>query len=172
MRLFVAFAVAISGVVLIGSAVQAQPQPAPAAPPPGPPPAYGPAVTTDQAKKAVAAAIAAAKKTPYFYAFAVVDPTGSLVYFEKMENAPYASTNIAMAKARTAASFKLPTKVWFDRMETGHPYVATLEPGLVAAAGGIPLMVDGKVVGAIGVSGGPTGLIDTDAAQAGVDALK
>ena len=57
-------------------------------------------------------------------------------------------------------------------MESGHPYVSTLEPGLVASAGGIPLVIDGKVVGAIGVSGAPSGMIDNQAAQAGADALK
>jgi glc operon protein GlcG len=57
-------------------------------------------------------------------------------------------------------------------METGHPYVATLYPGIVAAAGGVPIMVDGKIIGAIGVSGSPTGLIDARAAEAGAAALK
>jgi uncharacterized protein GlcG (DUF336 family) len=57
-------------------------------------------------------------------------------------------------------------------METGHPYVATLYPGVVAAAGGVPIVVDGKIIGAIGVSGSPTGLIDAQAAEAGVAALK
>jgi glc operon protein GlcG len=142
-----------------------------AAPPP-PPPAYGAPVTTDQAKKAVEAAIVEAKKLPYLYAFAVVDPSGSLIYFEKMDGAPYASTEIAIRKARTAATYKRPTKAFFDAFEGGHPYVATLEPGLVAALGGVPLIVGGKVVGAIGVSGGPTGVFDNGAAEAAAGALK
>lgn len=165
---FVASAFAICVTVLIGSAAYAQ---QPASPPPAPP-AYGPPVTTEQAKKVVAAAIAVAKTTPYLYTFAVVDPTGSLVYFEKMDGAIYAATEIAIGKARTAATFKRPSKAFFDAMESGHPFVATLIPGLVAAAGGIPLMVDGKIVGAIGVSGSPTGPIDLVPAQAGADTLK
>lgn len=141
-----------------------------AAPPPSP--AYGPPITIEQAKKVVAAAIAEAETLPYPSSFAVVGPAGNLVYFETMNNAAYASADIAIAKAHTAAIFKQPTKVWFDRMESGHSYVMTLRPGMVAAAGGIPLLVNGKVVGAIGVSGAPSGAMDSQAAQAGADALK
>jgi uncharacterized protein GlcG (DUF336 family) len=164
----VASVFAICVAVLVGSAAYAQ---QPASPPPAPP-AYGPPVTTEQAKKAVAAAMAEAKKTPYQYAVAVVDPTGHLVYFEKMDDAISAATSIAIGKARTAAVFKRPSKAFFDQMESGHPYVTTLEPGLVASAGGVPLVVADKIVGAIGVSGGATGLIDLAAAEAGVNALK
>jgi len=157
-------------VTLFGSVANAQ-QPAASPPAPPAPPVYGPPITTDQAKKAVAGALAEAKKTPYLYTFAIVDPTGSLVYFEKMDSAIYAATNIAIGKARTAAVFKRPTKVFFDQTESGHPYVLALEPGLVPAAGGIPIVIDGKI-GAIGVSGSPTGPIDERTAQAGADALK
>jgi uncharacterized protein GlcG (DUF336 family) len=159
--------------LMLGSAVFAQPVPAPApAAPPPPLPAYGPPVTLEQAKKVVAAAVAEAKKTPYLFAFAVVDPSGDLVYFEKMDSTPTASIDIGIGKAWTAATFKRPSKVYFDGMESGHPFIGVLHPRLVASAGGIPLVVDGKIVGAIGVSGGPTGLIDAAAAQAGADALK
>jgi uncharacterized protein GlcG (DUF336 family) len=154
--------------VLVGSAAHAQ-QPAS---PPLAQPAYGPPVTIDQAKKAVAAAVAEAKKTPYLYTFAVVDPAGDLVYFEKMDSAPTSSNEIGIGKARTAATFKRPSKAFFDQMESGHPYVGQLDPRIVASAGGIPLMLNGKIVGAIGVSGGANGLMDAVAAQAGVDALK
>jgi glc operon protein GlcG len=143
----------------------------PAAPPPAPLP-YGPSVTIDQAKKAVAAALAAAQKTPYLYTFAVVDPTGSLVYFERMDGAIYAANEIAIRKARTAAMFKRPTADFFHFMESGHPFIATLTPKLTASIGGIPLVVDGKIIGAIGVSGSPSGPTDLGPAQASVDALK
>lgn len=83
-----------------------------------------------------------------------------------------AATELAINKARTAATFNRPTKAFFDAMESGHSSVATLAPYLIAAAGGIPLMVDGKVIGGIGVSGSPTGLLDSIPAQAGADALK
>jgi len=158
---------AICTLIALGSTALAQ---QPASPPP--PPSYGPPVTTEQAKKAVAAAAAEAKARPYLLVFAVVDPSGSLVYFEKMDGAIYASNEIAIGKARTAAMFKRPTLAFFEQMEGGHSYVATLSPGLVASGGGLPLVVDGKIVGAIGVSGSPTGVIDQTVAQAGVDALK
>lgn len=170
MRRFSLITAAACAALLFGFVAHAQ-QPAAPPPPPPPPPAYGAPVTIDQAKKAVAGAMAEAKKLPYLYVFAVVDPSGSLVYFEKMDGAVYASTQIAMSKARAAATYKRPTKVYFDLMEAGHSFVGTLD-GMIASAGGIPLMVDGKIIGAIGVSGGPSGLFDTAAAQAGVDALK
>jgi len=165
-RLSIITAAAVA-TVLLGTAVHAQ-QPAP----PPPPPAYGPPVTIEQAKKAVAAAVVEAKKTGYLYTFAVVDPSGDLVYFEKMDSAPTSSNEIGIGKARTAATFKRPSKAFFDQMESGHPYVGQLDPRIVASAGGIPLIIDGKIVGAIGVSGGASGLMDAVAAQAGVDTLK
>jgi glc operon protein GlcG len=143
-----------------------------AAPMPPAPPPIGTFVTIAQAKKAVAAALAKAKKRPYLLDFAVVDPTGSLVYFEKMDGAPYGSTGLAIRKARTAATFERPTAVFFTLMDTGHPFAATLAPGLAASRGGLPLMVGGKLIGAIGVSGSPNPMFDDQAAQAGVDALK
>jgi glc operon protein GlcG len=143
----------------------------PAAPPP-PAPAYGPPVTTEQAKKAVAAALTEGMTRPYLFVFAVVDPGGNLVYFEKMDGAPYASNDIAIGKARTSATFKRPSMAFFEQMEGGHNYVATLSPALIASGGGLPLLIDGKIVGAIGVSGSPSGAMDQMAAQAGVNALK
>ena len=95
--------------------------PAPVAPPP-----YGPPITIAQAKMVVAAAVAEAKKTPFLYTFSVVDPSGDLVYFEKMDSAPTSSNEIGIGKARTAATFKRPSKAFFDQMESGHPYVGQL----------------------------------------------
>ena len=116
--------------------------------------------------------MAAAEKSPYLYVFAVVDPTGSLVYFERMDGAIYASNEIAIRKARTAATFKRPSGDFFAAMEHGHPFVATLSPDLTASIGGLPLVVDGKIIGGIGVSGSPSGPTDLPPAQAGADALK
>ena len=155
---------------VLGSSAYAQQQPAPPAPPAWP--LTGPTITIEQAKKAAAVAVASGKATPYVYAFAVVDPTSGLVYFEKNDGVLIAATEIAINKARTTATFNRPTKAFFDAMESGHSSVATLAPYLIAAAGGIPLMVDGKVIGGIGVSGSPTGLLDSIPAQAGADALK
>lgn len=167
LRIFTATLLA-AGLFLVGAA-GAQQQPA-ASPPPAP--VYGAPVTTEQAKKAVAAALAEGKTRPYLLVFAVVDPSGNLVYFEKMDSAPYASNDVAIGKARTSAIFKRPTMALFEQMEGGHNYVMTLPPGIVASGGGLPIVVDGKIIGAIGVSGSPSGLLDQTAAEAGVNALK
>jgi glc operon protein GlcG len=166
MRRLVASVFAICVAVLISSAALVQ-QPAS---PPRPPPLYGPAVTLEQAKKVVA--VTAATKLPYRYVFAVVDPAGQLVYFERMDSAPTSSIEVAIGKAWSAATFKRPSKAFFDAMETGHSFFGQLDPRIVASPGGLPLMLDGKIVGAIGVSGGPNGLFDMTAAQAGVHELK
>ncbi|MFZ2075353.1 MAG: heme-binding protein [Xanthobacteraceae bacterium] len=155
-----------AGFLAVGAA-HAQQQ-SPAASPPPPPPAYGAPVTTEEAKKAVAAALAEGKTR---LVFAVVDPSGNLVYFEKMDGAPYASSEISIRKARTSA-FKRPSMAFFEQMEGGHNYVMTLSPELIASGGGLPLVVDGRIVGAIGVSGSPSGLLDQTAAEAAVNALK
>ena len=170
MRRLSLIVMAAGAALMFGTAVYAQ-QPA-AAPPPPPPPAYGPPVTIEQAKNAVAAAVVEAKKTGYLFTFAVVYPSGELVYFEKMDGAPTASNDIGIGKAWTAATFKRPSKAFFDGMESGHSFFGQLHPRVTASAGGIPLVVGGKIVGAIGVSGGANGLMDNVAAQAGVDALK
>jgi uncharacterized protein GlcG (DUF336 family) len=158
-----------TALVLCSTAFAQQPA-APAAAPTPPAPAYGPPITLDQAKKAVDGANT--KTRPYLCVFAVVDPSGSLVYFEKMDSAPYSSVDIAIGNARTSAIFKRPSIAFFNQMESGHTYVTTLPPGIVASGGGLPLIADGKIIGAIGVSGGPSGVIDEVAAQAGVDTLK
>lgn len=173
MRLLSPITIAAWAALAFASAAYAQQPPAAAPSPPPPPPTYGPPVTLEQAKKAVAAAVTEAKKVPgYLFVFAVVDPAGNLVYFEKMDSAPTSSADIAIGKAWTAATFKRPSKLYFDLMEAGHSYFATLHPRLTASAGGVPIIIDGKVAGAIGVSGGATGLMDMGAAQAGADALK
>ncbi len=117
MRRLSVFVGAICAAMVFGSAAFAQ---QPASPPP-PPPIYGPPVTISQAKKAIAAALAEANKTQYLYVFAVVDPSGSLVYFEKMDGAIYAATEIAVRKARTAAIFKRPTKRFSIRWKAVIP---------------------------------------------------
>lgn len=170
MRRLSIMAGALGAMLLFGSFAFAQQPAAPAAAPVPPP--VGPSVTIEQAKKIVAAAMAKAKTRPYRLDFAVVDPSGSLVYFEKMDGAQFASTDIAIGKARTSAAFERPTKVFFDLMESGHPFAATLAPYIIASTGGLPLVVDGKLIGGVGVSGSPNPMLDQDAAQAGIDALK
>lgn len=133
---------------------------------------YGPPISVENAKKIAAVALAEAKKNNWTMAVAVVDPSGTLVYYEKMDNTQTGSANIAIDKAKTAALFKRPSKVFQDAAAGGGGGVIALAvPGAVPIQGGIPLVLDDKIVGAIGVSGDSS---DHDAlcAQAGVDALK
>lgn len=131
---------------------------------------YGVPITVDNAKKAAAAAIAEARKSNWNMAVAVVDPGGTLVYYEKMDNTQYGSAKVAIDKARSAALFKRPTKVFADRIATGNAGVLAVE-GAIPIEGGIPLVIEGRIVGAIGVSG-DTSEHDGQCAQMGVDTLK
>jgi uncharacterized protein GlcG (DUF336 family) len=131
---------------------------------------YGGPVTLEIAKKITAAAVAEAQKNNWKMAFAVADTAGYLVYFEKMDNTQTASIKIAIAKARAAATFKRPTKTFADAVTGGNNTILGL-PGTVTSEGGIPIVIDGKIIGAIGASGG-TGQQDGVAAQAGLNTLK
>jgi uncharacterized protein GlcG (DUF336 family) len=131
-------------------------------------PDYGPTVNTATAKKIAAAVIAECQKNSWNVAVAVVDNHGYLVYFERMENTQYASNDIAIDKARVAATYRRPTRVFMDTINKGGPATATLR-GVVASPGGVPLMTDGKVTGAVGVSG-VTGDQDEQCAKAGAGA--
>jgi glc operon protein GlcG len=133
---------------------------------------YGNSITADQAKPIAAAAIAEAKKNQWTMAVAIVDPAGDLVYFEKMDNTQAGSVNIAQAKARSAARFKRPTKAFQDALAAGGEgwRILSLE-GAVAVEGGLPLMMGGRIVGAIGASGG-TSQQDGMTATAGAAAVK
>ena len=115
-------------------------------------PGYGPSVNVTQAKKIAAGTVAECQKNGWNVAVAVVDPHGILVYYEKMEDTQYASADIAIGKARAAATYRRPTRVFADAINKGSPATATL-PGVFASPGGVPLMVDGKVIGAVGASG-------------------
>jgi glc operon protein GlcG len=115
---------------------------------------YGPPISVDNAKKAAAAALAEAVKNHWTMAIAVVDPNGTLVYYEKMENTQIGSANVSIEKARSAAQFKRPTKALQDALAAGGAGLRILGiPGAVPVEGGIPLIADGKIIGAIGVSG-------------------
>ena len=134
--------------VLLSSAVYAQ---QPASPPP-PAPAYGAPITLEQAKAAIAAATEESKKNGWNHVFAVVDGGGNLIAFEKSDLAGNASINIAEAKARSSATFRVPTKAYQDRLAAGETFILGL-PGAVSAARRSPIVANGKIVGAIGVSG-------------------
>jgi glc operon protein GlcG len=129
-------------------------------------PDYGSDVNTATAKKIAAAVIAECAKNQWNVAVAVVDNHGGLVYFERMDNTQYASLDIALGKAKAAATYRRPTRAFMDVINKGGPATATL-PGVFASPGGLPIMVDGKVTGAVGVSG-VTGDQDEQCAKAGL----
>lgn len=129
-------------------------------------PEYGPAVNAAGAKKIAADAIAECSKNGWNVAVAVVDNHGFLVYFERMDNTQTASMDIAVGKARSAATYRRPTRVFLEVINKGGPATATL-PGVFASPGGLPIMVDGKVTGGVGVSG-VTGDQDEQCAKAGL----
>lgn len=133
---------------------------------------YGPSIALDAAQKAAAAAAAEARKNNWNMAIAVVDPDGTLVFYEKMDNTQLGSAKVAVDKARSAALFKRPTKVFQDRLTSGSAGLPILAlEGAVPVEGGIPLILDGHIIGAIGVSGDSSDH-DAQCAQAGVDTLK
>jgi glc operon protein GlcG len=136
------------------------------------PNAYGPSVTLETARKVAAPALAEAAKNNWNIAVAVVDTGGNLVYYEKMDNTQLGSAHIAVEKARTAAMFKRPTKAFQDSLATGAENLRILGlPGIVPAEGGFPLLIEGKIVGAIGVSG-MSSAQDAQCAKVGADSLK
>jgi len=133
---------------------------------------YGTSVSPDVAKKAAAAAIAEAKKNNWAMAVAIVDTAGYLVYFERMPETQYASVEIAIEKAKSAALFRRPTKVFQDGVAGGGVGLRILGlKGAVTVEGGIPLMEGGKVIGAIGASGGSSDQ-DGKTAEAGAGTVK
>jgi uncharacterized protein GlcG (DUF336 family) len=173
MRKMLLISLMVCGVVLVGAQAQAQ-QPTPPAPVPEMMPfdiPYGTTINLERAKQLIAAAEAEAKKHNWKLAISVVDPNGDLVAFNKMDGTQVASVLVSQGKARTAARFRRETRVFFNAMETGHPYIGTLDPTLVASPGGFPLVDAGKLIGAIGCSGG-TGDQDAVACKVGADLVK
>jgi uncharacterized protein GlcG (DUF336 family) len=177
-KLICALALSAS-LIAVGSALAQQPAstpaPAPAAAPAGPPPgptapAYGTPITIEQAKKAAAAAIEEAKKNNWRMAVAIVEPSGALVYFEKMDDTQYGSEVVALGKATSSAKFRRPTQAFHDGIKAGNAYLLRLE-GANPVPGGFPIVVGGKIIGGMGASGG-TGDQDAWIVQAGMGALK
>jgi glc operon protein GlcG len=128
-------------------------------------PDYGPAIDIDTAKEIAAKVIEECQNNSWNVAVAVVDTHGFLVYFERMENTQTASMDIAIGKARSAATYRRPTRAFMEAINTG-PATGTL-PGTFASPGGLPIMVDGNVTGGVGVSG-VTGDQDEQCANAGL----
>ena len=133
---------------------------------------YGAPISLENAKKAAAPALAEALKNHWNMAVAIVDPSGNLVYYEKMDDTQLGSAHVAMDKARSAALFKRPTKVFQDALAAGGEGLRVLKiEGAIPVEGGIPLVMEGKIVGAIGVSGAASAQ-DGQCAKAGADAIK
>ena len=133
---------------------------------------YGLSINLDTAKKIAAPAIAEARKNNWTMAVAITDIGGDLVYFEKMDGTQTGSVRVALGKARSAALFKRPTKAFQEAVAAGGDGLRLLLlEGAIPIEGGLPLLMDGKIVGAIGVSGG-TSQQDGVAAKAGADTLK
>jgi glc operon protein GlcG len=182
MRSIVSMTLAACAIAVVSSSAFAQ-APAPATPP-APPAAggtpdampfdipYGQSIGLDKAKQVMAAAEAEAKKRNWKMNIAVVDTNGEIVMFERMEGAQIASGNISIGKARTAARFRRESRAFYNAYETGHAYVGTLDPGgLVASPGGFPLVEGGKLIGAVGCSGG-TGDQDAAICKVGAEIVK
>jgi glc operon protein GlcG len=181
MRSLVSKALAACAVAVISSSAFAQ-TPAPATPPAQPsaggtPDAmpfdipYGQSIGLEEAKKVMAAAEAEAKKRNWKMNIAVVDTNGELVHFSRMEGAQIASGPISIGKARTSARFRRESRAFYNAYETGHAYPGTLDPGLVASPGGFPLVEGGKLIGAVGCSGG-TGDQDATICKVGAEIVK
>jgi glc operon protein GlcG len=184
MRTIVSMTLAACVVVAIASPGLAQtPAAAPAAAPAAPPAAggtpdampfdipYGVSIGLERAKQVMAAAEAEAKRRNWKMNIAVVDTNGELVHFSRMEGAQIASVAISQGKARTAARFRRESRLFYNGYETGHSYFSTLDPTLVASPGGFPLVEAGKLIGAVGCSGG-TGDQDAAICKVGAEVVK
>ncbi|PYS49599.1 MAG: hypothetical protein DMG13_23075 [Acidobacteria bacterium] len=133
---------------------------------------YGAAIGADTAKKIAAAAIAEARKNNWTMAIAIVDTAGNLVYFEKMDGTQTGSVQVSIEKARSAALFKRPTKAFQDTLAAGGAGLRMLGlEGAVPVEGGFPIVMDGRIVGAIGASGG-TSDQDGMSAKTGANSVK
>jgi glc operon protein GlcG len=152
----------IFALVTLVSAVRAQPADVP----------YGAPIRLTDAKRVLIAAQAEAARNRWNVAIAVVDSGGHLVAFERMDTTQYGSVDVAQEKARTAAAFRRPSKAFQDTIAAGGEGMRMLKlPGALPIEGGLPLIVEGKIVGAIGVSG-VTSAQDGQIAAAGLAALK
>jgi glc operon protein GlcG len=185
MRSIVSMTLAACAIAVMSSPAFAQtPAPAPAPATPAAPPSaggtpdampfdipYGVSIGLERAKQVMAAAEAEGKKRNWKMNIAVVDTNGELVHFSRMEGAQIASGTISVGKARTAARFRRESRLFYNAYETGHPYVSTLDPTLVASPGGFPLVEGGKLIGAVGCSGG-TGDQDAVICKAGAEVVK
>jgi uncharacterized protein GlcG (DUF336 family) len=130
---------------------------------------YGSSVSVEAARKVAAAAVAEAKKNGWNVAVAVVEPSGVLVFYEKMDGTQNGSARVAVEKARSSAEFRRPTKSFEDAVNGGKTNYLALS-GAIPLEGGLPLVVEGRIIGAVGVSGA-TSAQDGTCAKAGAETL-
>ena len=157
------FTVVLAGSLFLGvNAVHAQT-----------PPPYGPAITLEQAKKAMSAAEAEARKHNWNMVISIVDSGGHLVMLQRLENTQYGSVQVATDKAQAAVAFRRPTKAWQDLIAQGgvHLRLLNLTGDAGVLEGAVPVVIDGKIIGGIGASGGSSQQ-DAQVSQAGADAIK
>jgi uncharacterized protein GlcG (DUF336 family) len=133
-------------------------------------PPYGAAISLDNARKVAAGAEAEARKNNWNVVIAVVDNGGHLVFLQRIDGTQYGSVAVATQKAQSSVAYRRPTKVFEDAVKGGNPQLASL-PGAMPVDGGLPIVVDGRIVGGIGVSG-VTAAQDGQIAAAGVAAMK
>ena len=155
----------VAAAVLVGVAVPAGAQ----QPPPPPTTPYGPPIGLEAAKKAMAAAEAEAVKNNWPMAIVILDSTGHIVMLHRLDNTQYGSIRVAEDKAHTALDFKRPSKVFEDLVAQGGIGMRTLGlRGATPLEGGVPIIADGKIIGAVGVSGA-TAQQDGQVAKIGAD---
>ena len=145
---------------------QTPPTPAPAA---APAQAYGAPIGLEAAQALVDRAVEAGRARGFRLAIAVVEPSGALVAFGRMDDVPYGSIGVAQSKARSAALFRTPTSALEERLASGRTALLAIE-GMIPVAGGVPIVVDGRMVGAIGVSGASSAQ-DDEVARAAIAAV-
>lgn len=132
---------------------------------------YGAPIVLERAQSVIAAALAEARKHDWKMNVAVVDSGGNLVAFQRMDGAQLASIQISEHKARAAVTYRRETKIYENAIQVNNmPYVASLD-GVITSRGGIPLVEGGKIIGAIGCSGG-SGSQDEVACKAGAATVK
>src|SRR2546426_3644609 len=144
----------------------------PAAAPPPPPPPYGAPISLDHAKKVMAGAEAEANKNKWNVVIVVLDSGGNLVMLHRMDGAQFGSIDVAKEKAYSAVAFRRPTKAFEDALGQGGVNLRVLRlPGASPLEGGLPIVVDGKLIGAVGVSG-VQATQDAQIGRAGIESLK
>jgi len=135
------------------------------------PPEYGAPITNEQAKKVMAGAEAEAVKNKWPVVITILDSGGNIMMVQRLDNAQFGSVDISRDKAKSAVALRRPTKALQDLIAQGGANLRLLNIGYSVLEGGIPIVVGGKVIGGIGVSG-VTSQQDAQIAQAGIDALK